>query len=69
MGSISREGNCCEVGRTMMWLARIDVWMATGVTCLLENGKKGGHLQKLCSDSYASMFTLAVKHIIVNLGG
>lgn len=52
MGLRKKDGNCCEIEGTMMWVARLDTWSATVVTCLTEKEKTEDHPQQLHSDTY-----------------
>lgn len=52
-----------HVGRSLMWLPRLDAWMTTLVQCLLE-GDVWGHCQKVYADTYGMFLLKAVEQFI-----
>lgn len=61
------EGNYMD--QTIMSIARFDVFLATLISSLVREEKRGGQLQKKYADMYQKMVKAATSHIIVNAGG
>lgn len=50
-----------------MWHSRLNAWMATVVTCLVERETLSGYLQKLYTDKCCRIVKLVIKNLAGNV--
>lgn len=56
----SRAGHRSKpIQGSILWLTRLDAWVATAVRCLMEGKQRGGHQNKMFADMYMSKMNLA----------
>lgn len=58
----SEEGN--RVEGSIVQVARLDAWIATVATCLIERERRGYHRQKIYADTYKSRETAAIRQVV-----